>query len=236
MDSLKAKLSELMVSLTEQDKAKLKSRLKDLVSVFPFNEYEYMLMFLRDRNVLTLEEYEKIRNEYVSSNKFLNLYGLSPRVFGEIWGQEHLREIDSRFEKPSKETDRNYDGEYDLWVEGIKAEVKACRAINTKKRGDLVSKALRLSSHEPFWMNFQQLKPDSCDIFIFIGVWVDQILYWVLDQGEVKNNDYISHQHRGGIEYQIGVTHKNISEFEKYRVESKDLIDTIIKKHKKASK
>jgi len=70
MDSLKAKLSELMLSLTEQDKDKLKSRLKDLVSVFPFNEYEYMLMFLRDRNVLTLEEYEKIRKEYVSSNRF----------------------------------------------------------------------------------------------------------------------------------------------------------------------
>ncbi|MDO8489455.1 MAG: hypothetical protein Q7S42_05035 [Candidatus Omnitrophota bacterium] len=233
MDSLKTKLSELMSSLTEHDKAMLKNRLKDLVSVFPFNEYEYMLIFLRDRDVLTFDEYEKIRSEYVTSNKYLNLYGLSPRVFGEIWGQEHLRGIDKRFQKPSKEADRSYDGEYDLWVEGIKTEVKACRAINTKKRGDLVSKALRLSSTEPFWMNFQQLKPDSCDIFIFIGVWVDQIIYWVLDQDEVKDNDYISHQHRGGIEYQIGVTHKNISKFEKFRVESVNLVDTIIKKHNK---
>lgn len=85
MDSLKNKLTELMKSLTEQDKAQLKSRLKDIVPVFPFSEYEYILVFLRDRNILTFDEYEKIRNEYIDSNKYLKLFGLSPRVFGEIW-------------------------------------------------------------------------------------------------------------------------------------------------------
>jgi hypothetical protein len=35
-------------------------------------------------------------------------------------------------------------------------EAKASRAIATKKRGNLLEKALRYESEEPFWMNFQR--------------------------------------------------------------------------------
>lgn len=54
------------------------------MSVFPFNEYEYMLIFLSDKKVITLQEYEKLREKYVSSNRYLELYGIAPRIFGEI--------------------------------------------------------------------------------------------------------------------------------------------------------
>jgi hypothetical protein len=54
-------------------------------------------------------------------------------------------------------------------------------------------------------MNFQQLKPDHCDGFVFIGVWVDQ----------------------------IGITEKNITDFEAYRVPVTNLADTVIQKLKK---
>jgi hypothetical protein len=189
-------------------------------------------MFLRDCNVLTFAEYEKIRSEYINANQYLELYGLSPRVFGEIWGQTHLSDLDKLFEKPSKNLDASYDGEYDLRINNIKVEVKACRAINTKKRGDLVSKALRFSSQEPFWMNFQQLKPDNSDAFIFIGVWVDQICYWVLTAQEVRDNKYISHQHRGGIEYQIGITDKNLKDFDVYKVSADKVASAIVAKCK----
>lgn len=141
-------------------------------------------------------------------------------------------EIDSRFKKPSKILDHKYSGQYDLWFEGIRTEVKACRAINTKKRGALVSKGLRYDSKDPFWMNFQQLKTESCDIFIFIGVWVDRIIYWIMSYREINENEYLSHQHRGGIEYQIGITDKNISEFDRYKVDQKDIISVILKKGK----
>ena len=180
--------------------------------------------------MITFEEYEKLRNSYVGANQNLNLYGLSPRVFGEIWAERHLREIDARFKKASRELDPDYDGQYDIWLEGIKLEVKACRAINTKKRGDLVSKALRSDAREPFWMNFQQLKPDHCDVFIFIGVFVDQETYWVMSSQEVKKNKYLSHQHRGGIEYQIGITDKNILEFDGHRVLPEQIIYSILRK------
>lgn len=79
-------------------------------------------------------------------------------------------------------------------------------------------------------MNFQQLKLNICDIFIFIGVWTDKIKYWVLTNEEVKLNPYISHQHRGGVEYQIGITEKNISKFDKYLKTHDNLAEYILSK------
>jgi len=79
-------------------------------------------------------------------------------------------------------------------------------------------------------MNYQQLKLDMCDVFVFIGVWVDRLVYWVMSNHEVKNNRYLSHQHRGGVEYQIGITHKNISDFNFYQVEARNLALTVIEK------
>jgi len=81
-------------------------------------------------------------------------------------------------------------------------------------------------------MNFQQIKLDIADVFIFIGVWVNRIVYWVLSNQEVRRNKYLSHQHRGGIEYQIGITHKNISEFDKYHVNPSEIGKRVIKKGK----
>jgi hypothetical protein len=137
-------------------------------------------------------------------------------------------DLDPRFRKPDKSLDPGYDGEYDLWIEGVKVEVKSSRAIHTKKRGSLVSKALRYGGDEPFWMNFQQLKLDACDVFIFIGVWVDRIVYWVMPDGDAKKSQYLSHQHRGGIEYQIGITDKNLQEFERFQVSPEHLGDAVL--------
>lgn len=233
LNQLREYLNRLASELQNGDRKLLEARLESLTSVFPFSEYEYMLMFLRDKEVITFDEYEKLRNNYVKTNKYFELYGLAPRIFGQIWGEEHLKDLDSRLKKADKSLDPEYSGQYDIWFEGIRLEVKACRGINTKKRGNLVSKALRYDSDEPFWMNFQQLKPDHCDGFVFIGVWVDQIVYWVMTSKEVKKNKYISHQHRGGIEYQIGITDKNIVDFEKYRVPVSKLVDTVLQKLKR---
>ena len=225
---LREYLDKFIRTLKNQDRHFLDARLKSLVSVFPFNEYEYILMFLRDRSVISFQEYEELRSNYVSANPYLNLFGLAPRIFGQIWGEQHLRDLDSRFKKADKTVDPDYEGQYDLWIEGIRVEVKAARAIDTKKHGDLVSKALRTDSNQPFWMNFQQLKLDICDVFVFIGVWVDAIRYWVLSHDAVKSSPLRSHQHRGGVEYQIGITDKNIGDFDNYLTEASHLAGTVI--------
>jgi hypothetical protein len=229
---LQGYLDRLVTTLEPKDQRLLQARLNGLVSIFPFNEYEYILTFLVDRRALSFREYEKLRANYVSTNRFLELFGLAPRVFGQIWGEQHLQDIEPRFQKPSRVLDSNYAGQYDLWLDGVRVEVKAARAIHTKQRGALSSKALRYDSSEPFWMNFQQLKLDVCDVFVFIGVWVDEIVYWVLSNEQVKTNPYLGHQHRGGIEYQIGITHKNIAAFDLYRTSAHELTRAVGAKNK----
>lgn len=108
----------------------------------------------------SFNQYRKLREEYVSSNLYLELFSKSPRAFREIWGHSHIIDIDNKFKKPNKELDPEFNGQYDLWLDGVKVEVKACRAINTKIRGSLAEKSLRYDSSEPFWMNFQQIKAD----------------------------------------------------------------------------
>lgn len=46
MEVLKKKLEELISTLSEEDKGKIESRLSDLISVYPFNEYEYIISSL----------------------------------------------------------------------------------------------------------------------------------------------------------------------------------------------
>jgi len=225
---LQQHLDHLVASLVPEERQVLEARLQGLVSVFPFNEYEFVLMFLRDREVISFEDYEALRNNYVSANRYLDLFGLAPRVFGQVWGERHIMDLDPRFQKPDKSLDPGYDGEYDLWIKGVKVEVKASRAIHAEGSGDLVSRALRFGGDEPFWMNFQQLRLDVCDVFVFVGVWVDRIVYWVMSNEDVKQSVYLSHQHRGGIEYQIGITNRNIQEFERFRVAPERLGDTVL--------
>lgn len=236
-NDLDKKLDDWVKELPQRDKKSLVAHLSGLKSIYPFNEYEYRLIYLLDKEVISFGEYEKLRDVYINSNPYLNLYNLSPRVFGEIWAQRHLTGIDASFKKPSKEIDKKYSGEYDLYFENakniIKIEIKACRAINTKLRGGLETKALSFNSGEPYWMNFQQIKLDMADVFVFVGVWVDKILYWVLTNKEIKKHPLRSHQHRGGVEYQIGITEKNIKEFKKFLVEPNKLVDVIRLKAKK---
>ena len=107
---LRAYLETLSASLSGDDRLILSARLESLVSVFPFNEYEYILSFLLDRGIVSFGEYEELRNNYVSDNRYLGLFGLAPRIFGQIWGETHLMDLDSRFVKPSRELDNTMMG------------------------------------------------------------------------------------------------------------------------------
>ncbi|MCI5601455.1 MAG: hypothetical protein SOZ02_10175 [Hallerella porci] len=84
-------------------------------------------------------------------------------------------------------------------------------------------------------MNFQQIKPSCCDVFVWIGVWTDKIRYWVLSNDEVQNHKYYSKgQHRGNNgEGQLWITEKNVKEFEPYEVSVRDILSKIIEKSKK---
>ena len=209
--------------------------LDDLYSVYPFNKFEYVISHLIATETINLQEYLDIRNSYLERNKYLYVFEITaPRTFGETWAQRHLNEVVPELRKPSTALDPTYSGEYDFWYNGIKIEVKASRAVKRKSGDALIIKALSSDSKSGFDMNFQQIKPACCDVFVWIAVWRDKIRYWVLSSDEVSSNKYYSTgQHRGNVgEGQLWLKESNIEDFAEYEVGVRDILSAIEKKAK----
>ena len=225
MEKLQKELNQLIDTLGNS--SEFRGELDDLISVFPFSEYEYIISTLLGKHRLEYEEYLDLRNSYIDRNLYLYIFEISaPRGFGDKWAFGHLKELVPEFQRP-KGIDPDYSNEYDLLLEWqaefIKVEVKASRAVDSGRPDEpLYIKALPSDSERPFDMNFQQIKPKCADVFIWIAVWRDQIRYWVLASHEVKNSRYFSKgQHRGNVgEGQLHLKRDNISNFEEYEVRS----------------
>lgn len=207
--------------------------LDSLYSVYPFNKFEYIICHLIGTNTITLQQYLNIRNRYLERNKYLYVFEITaPRTFGETWAQRHLNEVVPELQRPSTSYDPGYSGQYDFWYNGIRIEVKASRAVRRKSGGSLIIKALSSDSKYGFDMNFQQIKPACCDVFVWIAVWRDVIRYWVLSSDDVKNNRYYSFgQHRGNVgEGQLWLKDTNIDDFNEYEVGVRDILAKIVEK------
>src|SRR5664279_1137869 len=209
MEILRTELEELIREIPLAEEEVLREQLADLISVYPFNEFEFIIGNLLGRGILTLDGYIEMRDSYIQRNMFLYIYEIAgPRTFGEQWAQGHLLGLVPKLVKPSKRLDPNYSGQYDFYLDTedlrhIKIEVKASRAVDFTSRDQLVVKALStFQLDKRFDMNFQQIKPACCDVFVWIGVWRDQIKYWVLSSDEVRDSAYFSiGQHRGCLLY-----------------------------------
>ena len=202
MEQLKAKLIGLVHELEQQQHDLVMQRLDDLVSVYPFNDYEFLISSLMGYQKISLDDYYELRDDYIARNLYLYIFEISaPRGFGEAWAQGHLKEIAPELIKPTKKLDADYAGQYDFLLDDvIKIEVKASRAVDFDSSEPLYVKALAFDSNKRFDMNFQQVKPACCDVFVLVGVWRDVIKYWILSAREVQNNRYYSAgQHRGNV-------------------------------------
>ena len=235
MEKLKARLHALIEEPSADKKEVVRQRLDDLISVYPFNEYEYIISSLMGFGKISLDDYYEIRDEYIARNLYLYIFEIgSPRGFGEQWAQGHLKELVPDLIKPTKRIDDGYSGQYDFILPNdgasIKIEVKASRAVDGNIDAPLYVKALAHDSPSSFWMNFQQIKPGCCDVFVWIAVWRDVIKYWVLSSNEVETNPYYSKgQHRGNTgEGQLHVKQDNIRRFEAYSIRSDGLKIAII--------
>ena len=111
----------------------------------------------------------------------------------------------------------------------VKVEVKASRAVDFDSDEPLYVKALASDSSKRFDMNFQQVKPACCDVFVWIGVWRDVIRHWVLASKEMGSSRYYSAgQHRGNVgEGQLHLRDDNIREFSAYEVQSNQIAAAI---------
>ena len=236
MEILMKDLHRMINQLPPEQAAALSDDMLDKIySVYPFNKFEYVISHLIAEGLMSLDNYMDIRNEYLRRNKYLYLYEITaPRTFGETWAQRHLNELIPELERPSRHTDPQYSGQYDFWYDGIRIEVKASRAVVRKSGEPLIIKALSSNSKKGFDMNFQQIKPRCCDVFVWIGVWRDTIRYWVLSSHEVEGNQYFSRgQHRGNSgEGQLWIKDTNIDHFRQYEVQCRDILDKIIEKYK----
>lgn len=225
MESLREQLELLIDNLPDAEN--LRSRVASLYSVYPFNEFEYVISTLLGKKILSLDEYHEMRDTYIERNLFLYIFEISgPRTFGESWAQGHLKELVPELHKPSKKLDAKYSGEYDFYFDGaIRIEVKASRVVDSESQEPLYVKALASDSTRPFWMNFQQIKPRCCDVFVWIAVWRDKIGYWVLSSYELEHHRaYSTGQHRGNTgEGQLHVRQDNIQDFKPFEAASNNL-------------
>ena len=168
-----------------------------------------------------------IRAEYISANPNLWIFEISaPRGFGEKFAQTYIKGKSNNLLTPSKKFDPEFSGEYDLWLDGIRIEVKASRAVDANSNEPLYIKALSSQTDKSFLMNFQQLKPQYCDVFIWLAVFRDEIILWIMNSDEVASHELFSKgQHRGnhGNEGQLHIKEDNIHLFEKYKFIGNDI-------------
>ncbi len=200
---------------------------EDHRAIYPFNEHEYLICNLIEKGGLTYDRYIEIRLEYISENPNLWIFEISaPSKFGEKFAQTYVQGKCSQLKKPSRKTDPSYAGEYDLWLDGITIEVKASRAVDSDSDEPLYVKALSRNTRKNFLMNFQQLKPQCCDVFIWVAVFRDEIVLWIMNSQEVLNNPFYSKgQHRGnkGKEGQLHIKKDNIHILDQYALKSDDI-------------
>lgn len=230
-------LSELKTKIIEsfagsaKDLEEVLQMIEDDQSIFPFNEYEHLICNLIEKGGLSYDQYIDIRTEYINANPNLWIFEISaPRGFGEKFAQTYVQGKCSKLQNPSKKLDPNYSGDYDLSLDGIKIEVKASRAVDSDSEEPLYVKALSRNTTKNFLMNFQQLKPQCCDVFIWVAVFRDQIVLWVMNSKEVKAiPGYSGSQHRGnsGNEGQMHIKQDNVGQLTQYELHGDNLEQAI---------
>lgn len=266
MEKFKERIEECKKNLPPDAQQLVEDRHLDLCSKYPFNRYTNIFSVLLKKGNLSYEEYARIRDEYFERNPNLDLFEMAPRTFGQTWGEDWLMSM-KRNDLTTPPSKAGYVSQFDLWLplqnsEGIKIEVKSSRVIALSDERPPVEKAYKKpkgTTEEiasainklPFEMNFQQLKPSCCDVFIWMAVWLDEIDIWVIPSSKIKmrgqntpkrkknesivNDDgflYMGSQHQGGKggkipEGQIFVTNHHYKDLDCYKATLDNLIDKI---------
>lgn len=210
--------------------------------LFPFSVETRLLAYFLAIGEITYEKYSQLDSEYSKRNKYLDLFDMAPRTYGQTWGEQHIRSLFPEFIKATKESVSAeypaFDGEFDLWLDGIRIEVKACRANSTKSGGSLASRAYLHSEAQAagFKYHYQQLKPSCCDVFIWIGTCRDELIYWVLTSEELQKTGKLGSQHRNentgvaGVEVFEGQVFMTEEELKPFLVEEKNILSAVRKK------
>lgn len=247
MKELNMKLKELIDNT--KGKSEIIKSIKNKKTIVPFCVETNLLAYFLSIGELSYDKYMELIVEYCKRNKYLNLYEMAPCTYGKTWIEKHIRSIFPEFIKATKKNLSieypNFNKEFDLWLDGIRIEIKACRANNTETKGSLASRAyLHAEAKEAgFRYHYQQLKPSCCDIFIWVGTCRDELIYWILTSKEVRETGKLSPQHRNkdtgavGAEAEIfeGQIFMTEEELKPFMVEEKDILKKVREKCKKTN-
>ena len=218
------------------------SKFKDINLAGPFTDEGYRLARLLGNGIITLTEYENVILKFFIRHPNMYLYEYTSKAFGSTWAEKHVKECSPVLVKPTRKLDDFYQKQnYDLLlIDGdrkVRIEVKASRAVDKRQpKKKLAERALKYNADYKYdaelLMNFQQLKPANCHVFVWVAVWDDRITYWVLSSDEVANNPYSSPQHANSVnEWQIMINNDNIDKFKQFEVLDKnDLLAAIKRK------
>lgn len=84
----------LVQELEKERISHVMQRLDDLISVYPFNEYEFLISSLMGYGKISIDDYYELRDDYIARNLYMYVFEISaPRGFGEAWAQGHLYEF-----------------------------------------------------------------------------------------------------------------------------------------------
>lgn len=81
--------------------------IKDIESrkaLFPFSVENRLLAYYLSIGEITYEKYSKLDSEYCERNKYLDLFDMAPRTYGQTWGEQHIRTLFPQFIKATKKT------------------------------------------------------------------------------------------------------------------------------------
>lgn len=245
MKELQERLNYLLESIGDKETIDMIMREE---SVAPFNTVNRVIAYLLAMGKISYEDYKKLSEEYVKrhqqQNQYLYLFDMAPRTFGQTWGEQYISDMFPQFQKATRENLAHlypsFDGEFDLWIDGIRVEVKACRANSTKTTGSLSSRAYSHAEAKQanFKYHYQQLKPTCCDVFIWIGVCRDDLIYWVLSSDELVKTGKLGSQHRNentgvvGAEVFEGQVFMTEDELKPFLVQEADILVKVKEKGK----
>ena len=230
MKELERQLKDLLIK-SGSDSETIKT-IQAEESIAPFSTANRLMAYLLATGKIGYADYKQLSDEFLKryhqQNQYLYLFDMAPRTFGQTWGETHIRNLFPQFQKATKENlihvYPDFDGEFDLWIDRIRVEVKACRANSTTSTGTLASRAYSHAEakHVNFKYHYQQLKPSCCDVFIWIGVCRDELIYWVLTSDELVKTGKLGSQHRnvntgvagaGVFEGQVFMTEDELKSF-----------------------
>jgi len=220
MSELEKKINEILQQISGSEQIVKEAEQENYV--FPFSLLGTKMAYLLSTNKISYDEYLQLNKENNEKNKYLYLFDMAPRTFGETWGENHIKGLFPEFIKATKKNTAKiypqYDGEFDLILDNIRIEVKACRANDTESKGSLTSRAYFHSEalEVGFKYHYQQLKPSCCDIFIWIGACRDELIYWVLTSQELKDTGKLGPQHRNE---NTGTENQNVFEGQVFMTE-----------------